>query len=275
MTSTSQATAVVVASSAQDAAAVEAVKQHHAELAGRLTAHVEALLTAAARPADGGFEHARRAAVTFCTSELVPHAAAEEDTLYPAAASLEPARMLVDSMVAEHRVITGLVAELAETADPVRAAAAGYALLVLFDSHLTKENEQVLPLVAADPSASLAGILEGMHELLGPDEHAHEHGDAGQPSGQGGCGCGGCGCGASADADAPELDVRDVPHAIRHATVFGAFNAVPAGGSLVLVAPHDPIPLLEQLAARTDGGLAVSYEERGPQAWRLRLTKGA
>ncbi|RAU90559.1 DUF2249 domain-containing protein, partial [Mycolicibacter senuensis] len=53
----------------------------------------------------------------------------------------------------------------------------------------------------------------------------------------------------------------------------GAFDAVPAGGSMLLVAPHDPIPLLHQLAERSGGRLAVGYEERGPEAWRLRLTR--
>ena len=72
---------------------------------------------------------------------------------------------------------------------------------------------------------------------------------------------------------APELDVRPIPHAIRHATVFGALGAVPAGGSLVLVAPHDPKPLLAQIAER-EGPVTVTYLDRGPEAWRLRITRG-
>lgn len=81
-----------------------------------------------------------------------------------------------------------------------------------------------------------------------------------------------CGCGES-ETDVPVLDVREIPHAIRHATVFGAFDSVPPGGALELVAPHDPLPLLHQLNERTDGRLAVSYIERGPQAWRLLLSR--
>ena len=79
-----------------------------------------------------------------------------------------------------------------------------------------------------------------------------------------------CGCVDSAE---PELDVRSIPHAIRHATVFGALGAVPAGGSLRLVAPHDPQPLLGQLAEREAGAIEVTYLERGPEAWTLRLTR--
>lgn len=83
----------------------------------------------------------------------------------------------------------------------------------------------------------------------------------------------GCGCGHDHDASAPELDVRAIPHAIRHATVFGALTAIPSGGSMVLVAPHDPKPLLAQIHDREKGTIGVEYLETGPEAWRLKLTR--
>ena len=43
------------------------------------------------------------------------------------------------------------------------------------------------------------------------------------------------------------------------------------GGGLVLIAPHDPLPLLAQIERRTPGLFAVDYLERGPQAWRLQF----
>ncbi|MFZ2172690.1 MAG: DUF2249 domain-containing protein, partial [Rhodococcus sp. (in: high G+C Gram-positive bacteria)] len=148
--------------------------------------------------------------------------------------------------------------------------AAGHALRVLFESHLVKENEQILPVVAGDPAVSLAGITLGMHELLGAGGHDHEHDSAPEETG-----CGGhtCTCGEEDRTDAPVLDVREVPHAIRHATVFGAFDSVAPGSSLVLIAHHDPVPLLRQLTERAAGKLGVDYEQRGPEAWRLRLTR--
>jgi uncharacterized protein (DUF2249 family) len=82
----------------------------------------------------------------------------------------------------------------------------------------------------------------------------------------------GCACGCS-DEGVPELDVREVPHAIRHATVFGALGAIGSGESLDLVAPHDPLPLLKQIADRENGTIGVEYLDRGPEAWRLRLTR--
>lgn len=249
---------VVVASSAADAEAVEAIKSHHAQLAGRLAVLTEAMLSAVERGAD--FEPPRVAALVFLTGELLPHAAAEEERLYPAAAGTERARPLLESMIAAHRVIGALV-ERIRIEPPVRAAACGHALRVLFDAHLIDENERILPIVAADPEVSLVEVTHGMHELLG-----HHHPGTGAESAPT------CGCGEH-DTDDPVLDVREVPHSIRHATVFGAFDAVPAGGALVLVAHHDPIPLLRQLEERTSGRLDVDYEQRGPEAWRLRLTK--
>lgn len=81
-----------------------------------------------------------------------------------------------------------------------------------------------------------------------------------------------CHCG-DADTAPPELDVRLIPHSVRHGAVLGAFDAVPSGGSLVLVAPHDPLPLLRQLDERAGGRLSVEYLQRGPDAWRLKLTR--
>jgi hypothetical protein len=149
-----------------DESAVRAVEQHHAELARGLGERVDAMLATAAAGGDG-FENARRRTANFLETELAPHARAEEAALYPAAAASEPARLLVDGMVAEHRVIFGLADEVATTADPVRAAAAAYALKALFEAHLAKENDLVLPVVVADPERSLADVLAGMYELLG------------------------------------------------------------------------------------------------------------
>lgn len=249
---------VIVASTAADAEAVEAITNHHAQLAGQLAVFTDGMLAAIERGLD--FEPVRAAALVFLTGELLPHAAAEEERLYPAATRTERARPLVESMIAAHRVIGSLVDGI-RTEPPVRAAGSGQALRVLFDAHLADENERILPIVAADPEVSLVEVTHDMHELLG---HAHPTNGA-EPSHS-------CGCGES-DADDPVLDVREVPHSIRHATVFGAFDAVPDGGTLVLVAPHDPIPLLRQLDYRASGRLEIDYEQRGPDAWRLRLTK--
>ncbi|MEO8284671.1 MAG: DUF2249 domain-containing protein, partial [Pseudarthrobacter sp.] len=81
-----------------------------------------------------------------------------------------------------------------------------------------------------------------------------------------------CECGIVDEPAYVELDVRNVPHAIRHATVFGALAAIGAGEGLILVAPHDPLPLLAQVEERTPGRFTVSYLDRGPEVWRLQFS---
>lgn len=80
-------------------------------------------------------------------------------------------------------------------------------------------------------------------------------------------------CGCHEEAGAPELDARAIPHAIRHATIFGALSAIKPGGSLILIAPHNPLPLLAQIEDREQGAIAVEYLDEGPEAWRLKLTR--
>ncbi len=85
-------------------------------------------------------------------------------------------------------------------------------------------------------------------------------------------GHGGCGCGEK-DSGLPELDARTIPHAIRHATILGALASLTPGKGMVLVAPHDPIPLLGQIEAEWPGGFALEYLDRGPEAWRIAFTR--
>jgi len=264
---------VVIASTEADARAAEAVEQHHAQLSGALATRVEALLAAAAGRDDGARE-LRTELVTWCERELVPHAVAEEKAMYPAARAKNEGRLLVEGMLAEHEVITGLVGQLATTEDPVSAGALAKALQVTFDTHLAKENEQVLPLLVSAPDVSVAELLSGMHELLGGGE-AHEHAHGATPAAEREEGCGGhsCSCGEVDGSGYPELDARAVPHAIRHATIFGALDAVRPGNGMVLVAPHDPLPLLAQIEQRAPGAFEVRYVERGPEAWRLAFVR--
>lgn len=259
---------VVLASSEADATAAAAVEQHHAQMAGMLAIRVETLLAAASRADAVSATAAKSDLVAWCEHELVPHALAEEKAMYPAAHAKSEGRLLVDSMLGEHQVITGLVKELVTATDMVRAAAAAMALQVVFESHLAKENELVLPLLTRSSDVSVAELLGGMHELLGAEADAHAEGT--------GSGCGGhsCSCGEVDGPGYPEFDTRAVPHKIRHATIFGALDAVQSGGGMILVAPHDPLPLLAQIEQRSPGVFDVDYLERGPEAWRLVFVRG-
>jgi len=45
------------------------------------------------------------------------------------------------------------------------------------------------------------------------------------------------------------------------------------GGGLILVAPHDPNPLLAKIEQHSPGVFKVDYLERGPEAWRLSFAR--
>lgn len=81
-----------------------------------------------------------------------------------------------------------------------------------------------------------------------------------------------CACGHH-DEEEIVLDTRVIPHAIRHATIFGALGAIAPGFSLDLVANHNPLPLIAQLQERRPGEFEVAYVDDGPETWRLRFTR--
>lgn len=256
-----------------DHAAADAVVAHHSELVAALTRRV-ASLRAAARANDQRWRDSRQDLVTWLRTELLPHAAAEEQALYPPAAARDAGRLLVEGMLGEHVAITRLVGELEAAGTAVDAAGAARALAAVFQVHLDKENNLVLPLLLGSDGVSVSAALAGMHDLLGA-ESARSGASGGDG---GGCGCGGGHGDAEAiDAPAPvlsvdaRLDVRDVPHAQRHARVLSAISELPADGALVLVAPHAPLPLLAEIDQRFPGQIDTQWLQEGPQVWQIRL----
>lgn len=248
---------ITLASGEDDARAVEAIERHHAELAAGLATRVEAVVDAVARGDHRSTEAAVEALTAWCHAELEPHTQAEDATLYRVARERPDTALLARALSHEHGLLTALVGRLGQGADGVRPAGEAIALHVLFDSHVAKENELMVPALAADPGVSLAGLLEESHPPR-PTTAGHA-----------------CGCGETHVDGEPELDARTVPHAIRHATVLGALAGVQAGGGLVLVAPHDPLPLLDEIEQRHPGVFEVGYLERGPEVWRLRFRRRA
>jgi iron-sulfur cluster repair protein YtfE (RIC family) len=147
-----------------DEEAAAAIRAHHVELNDDLRARVAALGDAVR--SGSGHTAARAAVVAYLDDELLPHAAAEETALYPAGATGITA-MLVRAMRDEHRNLVGRVGELRGTTDALDAATGASAILALFESHLSKENDLLIPALVANPDVSLADLLRGMHELVG------------------------------------------------------------------------------------------------------------
>lgn len=67
------------------------------------------------------------------------------------------------------------------------------------------------------------------------------------------------------------LDVRSLPPAQRHETIFFTWAALPVGDSFELVNDHDPLPLYYQFQAEHTDRFAWDYLERGPAVWRVRV----
>jgi uncharacterized protein (DUF2249 family) len=100
------------------------------------------------------------------------------------------------------------------------------------------------------------------HNLKGVTMPDHLH-----PEGKSGCDCG------HETSATPELDARLIPHEVRHAAILGALESLKPGAALILVAPHDPKPLLAQIDAKYGEGMARDYVESGPDAWKIRFER--
>lgn len=247
---------LTLASSLGDAQAAAVLEGRHAEMAGGLAVRVVALQGGADAQATST---ARADLVAWVLDRLLPALGRESDALYAAAGRVPSLRGLVETQVAEQRALEELVGELQHAASADAARATARAFQVLLEGHLRRQDEVLVPALAAAPDVALEALVAGL-----PDPPALEDG----------CGSGhSCSCGEQDGPGYPELDARGIPHAIRHATIFGALDGVGAGGGMVLVAPHDPLPLLAQLEQRAPGAFEVRYLERGPEAWRIQLVR--
>lgn len=82
-----------------------------------------------------------------------------------------------------------------------------------------------------------------------------------------------CNCHEHDTHQDPVMDARVIPHEVRHAAIFGALDSRKTGEALVIIAPHDPKPLLAQAHARYEGGVTVEYLQQGPEAWHVRIAR--
>jgi len=146
-----------------DTDAFEAMVAHHAALTDGVARRVAALRAVG----EGNDHHEAPMAelVAYLAKEVLPHAMAEEHTLYQAAAAKADLAETVAGMVDEHRKLVALAERLATTDDASAAAAEAEAIGALFASHVAKENSLILPPLAADDAVDLAGLLVEMHRL--------------------------------------------------------------------------------------------------------------
>ncbi len=146
-----------------DTGAFEAMLAHHAALADGVARRVGALR--AAVESQDHHETATAELVAYLAQEVLPHAMAEEHTLYQAAVAKADLAETVAGMIDEHRRLVLLAERLATAGHGKAAAAEAEAIGALFAAHVAKENELILPPLAADDAVDLAGLLVQMHRL--------------------------------------------------------------------------------------------------------------
>jgi uncharacterized protein (DUF2249 family) len=233
-----------------DEAALSAMLDHHAQLRGDLDARVAAVRDAVVNGSP--YETLRNELVEFIDAQLLPHAAAEEGSLYPAAADDDRVELFVDSMVLEHRALNRKAEALRSADAPARALSSAEAIAAVFAVHVEKENDLLLPALQKRPGVSLATLLGDMHDRLSEPES---------------------GAGARSATEAEELDVRTISHGARHEIIFGKLHALAPGERMFIVNDHDPKPLRYQLDAAWPGTFDWSYVAAGPELWRIEITR--
>jgi uncharacterized protein (DUF2249 family) len=70
------------------------------------------------------------------------------------------------------------------------------------------------------------------------------------------------------------VDVSAVIPRERHPKVLSTWHSLADGAAMLVVNDHDPVPLYYQFAAEYRGGFRWEYLERGPETWRVRISKG-
>lgn len=83
-----------------------------------------------------------------------------------------------------------------------------------------------------------------------------------------------CACG-EADEALPELDVQTIPHAVRHAAIFGSLESLAPHSGMIISATHNPLPLLAQLEQKHPGAFESTYLDEGPDRWRIKFVRRA
>ena len=69
------------------------------------------------------------------------------------------------------------------------------------------------------------------------------------------------------------LDVRPIPCSIKHKLILKTWFELAPGDHFILLNDHDPIPLRYQFEAEFSDAFRWEYVERGPDAFRVKITK--
>ena len=70
-----------------------------------------------------------------------------------------------------------------------------------------------------------------------------------------------------------ELDIRPIQPREKHPTIFAEFDNLNNGETFQLINDHDPKPLYYQFNAEMPNQFGWEYVEKGPEVWRVNISK--
>lgn len=111
----------------------------------------------------------------FLGRELLPHAIAEEHSLYRAGADVPGVGATIERLLDEHRALEDAAATLADATNGHDALAAARHFGWLFHVHLEREHDVLLPALTSAVGVNFANLVEEMHRLLVAAQHEAGH----------------------------------------------------------------------------------------------------
>ena len=69
------------------------------------------------------------------------------------------------------------------------------------------------------------------------------------------------------------MDVRPIPCSIKHGLIIRTWTELPVGDHFILLNDHDPVPLYYQFAAQWPGAFTWEHLIKGPDEFRVKITK--
>ena len=70
----------------------------------------------------------------------------------------------------------------------------------------------------------------------------------------------------------PTLNASEIPHAVRHGAIHGALGTLNVGEAMILIAPHNPVPLLKEVEAREED-FELDYLKEEESDFHIKFTR--
>jgi len=247
-----------------DSAAIDAIRRHGRALAQRLSELADAVSEAVDDGDDGQTE--ALALFGWYRGDLLPQFKATEAALYARGRERETTALLVQALTADHDQIKGLFETLDSVSAPGEAAAAAGAARALYEAHLARQNDLLLPGLAK-AGVAIAGLIDDRPELAGGSRKQAEVKAqvVTAPDGQAPT--------IEPVTGTEELDVRTLSHQARHGVILGKMQALTETGALILINDHDPLPLKYQAEAMWPDQFVWTYLDEGPEEWRVSIAR--